>query len=172
MSDSGSFEKRERQVLDELNYTASRISELARLVGLGLAGLFLFFATSSSEFAQDTMRSYPRWVLTLSAIGCLILALEYAQNLLAYLIADHAFDTLNQPRKSPWRNSYAADAQRYAFWAKQLVTIVGVLGLATLIIMVAESKTTRKDAGQFAPVLKQSSPVPTQTPAMGPAQGQ
>ena len=165
MSDSGFHEKKERQVLDELNYTATRISDLARLVGLGLASLFLFFATSSSEFAQETMRLHSRWVLVLSAIGCVIVALEYIQNLLAYLIADHAFDTLSQPRRTPWRDSYASDIQRYAFWLKQLVTIVGVIGLATLIILMSDWRPARKDTTSANSTQQQLPLTPVAPPA-------
>jgi hypothetical protein len=129
-------EDRRKSVLGELAFSSTKLSDLSRAAGFGLAGLIYVFATSSSQFAQHVLREYWTCVLILSIAGAVIIALDYFQYIFAYLDNLVAVRRANDIHRPLYGRSVFYILSGLMFLIKQGVTIAGVIGFAVLFIRV------------------------------------
>lgn len=79
--------RRKSIVREERDYTSAKLSELARYIGFGLAGLTLVLYTSSSPFAVKLLTAFRGEILFVSAVGCVVILFDFLQYLVGYKIS-------------------------------------------------------------------------------------
>jgi hypothetical protein len=124
-----------RKEVNELRYYYStKITELVRIVGVALAGLYIFFSISTSTFAVQVMAHFKLHVAGLSAIGCIVILLEYLQYWCAMKVVRIAINRADDPSigglypRTKWM--FLLDI---FFQAKQVAAFLGTLGFIVLL---------------------------------------
>jgi hypothetical protein len=127
---------RREQVSDERKFLSSKLSDLSRGIGFGLAALIYVFPTSSSTFAQQILHDHRTWILVLSVLGGVTIILDYLQYAFGYFTNLFADDRvpLGGDVYSDTPNLYGLAG--LMFILKQIVAMVGVMLFCALWIFV------------------------------------
>jgi hypothetical protein len=125
---------RQKDVIDVVNFATTKISELVRIIGFSLAGLYFVFSTSASNFAQRVMSDYSHFVVAVSLLGCLTIVLDYVQYVLALKVGLLGAGRADNPlQASLFPEGPKKKLQRGAFYAKQVTAILGMLAFMFLM---------------------------------------
>jgi hypothetical protein len=126
--------ERRKIVIEEFHYNSNKISELARIISIGLAGQYLLFSVSTAPFAKMIMEHY-RWpVALLSVAGVAILVMEYIQYVLGLKLVDSASDVADDPSLGELYPD--SSTKRWAFRifkSKQYLTFASALAYVILL---------------------------------------
>ncbi len=121
------------KVLEEQRYVTSKISDLCRYIGFGIAAATYSIFSSSSDFAVNLLAS-DKVLLVFTAIAAiLVIIVDYLQFLFGYIIVRVAIHNKSGAYK------YNSDSLVYKgkfvfFYIKQVLTGVSVLLLLTTLI--------------------------------------
>lgn len=131
---------RQKIIIDDLDFSTSRMSELARYVAFGLAAFTVLLMTSNSPSAQAILKAHERLILICSALGCLSIVFDYLQYFFAYKSSHNAMKKFEENQGDYF--AYQADEVwrrgRIAFfWLKQVATICGSLLFIVVVLMQA-----------------------------------
>lgn len=127
---------RQQRIMDDLDFSTSRMSELARYVAFGLAAFTVLLMTSSAPSAQAILKTHERLILICSALGCFGIVSDYLQYLFAYMSSRRAMKNAAgnyaYKRDEFWRRG------RFAFfWIKQISTIGGSVLFVCVVLLQA-----------------------------------
>ena len=91
------IERRWTTVINDYNLMSAKISDLSRYVGFSLAGTSIYFLMSDSSFAKYVVsHQYYRYGLLLTSfLGCLVIALDYAQYYAGLKLSETAFHNVD-----------------------------------------------------------------------------
>jgi hypothetical protein len=127
--------ERRKTINDQSDIYSLKITEMTRTVGYGLAGLFLVFSLSNSEFAIGVMHRFKFGVAALSVIGCMVILLEYLQYKTAIRALDEAESFADDPSAGElFATKIAARITMY-FKYKQYLALVGGSGFILLMAL-------------------------------------
>lgn len=127
--------ERRKEVIENRNYNSTKISELSRIVGVGLAGLYLLFSTSTSEFAVAAMSKFKWFVVVLSAVGTLVIVLEYIHYVLALKVVDEAADRADDPSVDLFPYTPIKALQYRIYQIKHRLALIGSIGFIALMVL-------------------------------------
>jgi len=123
------IDDKKKEIVSHIDYSATRIGELVRIIGFGLAGLYFVFSTSSSDFAQNVMLHYTWIVVSISICGCLAVLFEWFQYFLGRRMAYRAVPLARDPdpNKGLFPTDWLKGLQLGMFWAKQGAAVAGTI---------------------------------------------
>jgi hypothetical protein len=145
--------------VDAQKVASSKVSELARYVGLGLASLIFIFASSSSDFAEQVFSRYKVWIALLSITGAAVILLDYVQYIYGYQAAREAAMRVEEVEKGRYdiphihnKLTHADMVSRIAFSLKQRIAVAGIItfaGLLFWIVFVAGLPIAKAHGAEF-----------------------
>jgi type IV secretory pathway TrbD component len=141
----GEMNKNNKESIQRLeadyDFTSGQISELARYIGFGLAGLTVLLALSDSTFAQSMMAEFKREILILSGIGCAIILLDYMQYVVGFYATAKALSRVKSAKDQVHDDSFRRSRKfRDGFFVtKQWLAVGGAIGLIYLLMSAAFS---------------------------------
>lgn len=131
----GGTDKRHEIAQDDLHFASSRISDFARYIGLGLAGLAYFLISSDSKFAHHAIHEYRYWILGLSLTGVAVILLDWLQYLLAYSLALEARQRAEEFHKPIYAETARYALRQWAFRLKQAFAFGGAVAFGAWVII-------------------------------------
>jgi hypothetical protein len=128
-------EETRKRFEEDYDFASARISDLARFIGFGLTALVLVLASSESEFAREMMARFKLAILGLSAVGCMIILLDYLQYVVGYEASQQVLTAIRH-KKRPFNKAYLTKhrLRQALFRAKQGASVLGALGLIVLLV--------------------------------------
>ncbi len=127
------IEFRNRIVLDDLRVASTRVSELARYVGLGLATLIYVISSSDGALARAIVKDHRGWLIFLTVCGVFVILLDWAQYLISYWMANNASRRTSDVQKPLYVRGFLFRLRKVTFYVKQFVAVVGVVSFGILL---------------------------------------
>jgi hypothetical protein len=122
------------KVLEEKRHVSSRVSDLCRYIGFGLAAVVFLLLSSNSGYAKSVALQHQNMLLLIGGTGCLTVIFDYLQFLAGYFTVNRAIN--NTENNYEYDRKWPAYKLRiWSFYIKQCTTIIGAATLLYLIVI-------------------------------------
>jgi hypothetical protein len=123
-----------KRVLEEKFKSSSKISELCRYIGFGLAAVSFSILTSTSPYSIQLVKEYKPPLICSSIIGILVILLDYLQFLAKYICTNKALQ--NKAKDYQYSDEWLLyKALHWCFNYKQILALLGALILIVTIFI-------------------------------------
>ena len=126
-------EKESRKiVLEDMNFSSNRMSELTRYIGFGSLALVFAVLTSNSTFAQSMVNEGKLQLLAIGALGAITIFIDYMHYFSSYM---QSRLVLNNTESFSYDDIPILKGVRIGlFWLKQFIAIISVMLVFYLIV--------------------------------------
>ena len=126
-------EKRRANQRGNQEYFSGKVSEVGRLIGLGLVAASFSLMTYATEFAKTLSSSAQNLLVWVALCGVIAILLDYTQMLFGYASATIAANNSDGDFRQTKISEVTSIVQRIAFFAKQIAAVVGSVLLIVVI---------------------------------------
>lgn len=122
-----------KKILEEKAKCSSKVSDLCRYIGFGLAAVSFSILTSTSPFSISLFKAFKVPLICSAVCGIVVIVLDYMQYLSGYYSADKALkNTIHEYKyETEW---FSYRLRIWSFRSKQLLAFVGAVIFVVTIV--------------------------------------